>query len=889
MRKNDLPELLAPTGSMESLKAALNAGADAVYLGGKQFSARYYAANFNRWELKEAVDYAHLRGVKVYVTLNTLIKDCELEDVAEYLFLLYKIGVDAVLVQDVGVAAMARELFPDLNLHASTQMTIHNLEGVLWALKSGFKRVVLARELSLDEIKNIARRLNKKEIELEIFAHGALCYSYSGQCILSSVIGGRSGNRGMCAQPCRKPYKLLTGRRDRYGRPIETMVAQTKGRYLQSTRDLAIYNHLDQIVKSPIDSIKIEGRMRSPEYVAIVVNIYRKALDSIAQGKWLPSNEEIKNLKLAFNRDFTRGYILGARGKTLMGHDRPDKRGLYIGKVINYEESHKKALIKLKNQLRLQKGDGLVLISPKSDDEYYAADEKYAVVIQKSPSVKEDNIQLKIKKPLKPGAKVYLTREKAIKDKIKEVITTAKRFPSPLPIDLFLTWLNDGTPVIQGRFSGAGNQPLEIQFNAEFQMKKAINHPLKRKQIEAQLRRTGGTPFKIRKMDMDYPGELFTPLGKLNHFRRKFLKKAGNKLLRSYRPKIHDINAAKQRLNKITSQLNLPSKNTAQKRKNSPIIAVYANTLENVKGAVEGGSKHIYFEPLIFNRLDYENKCQHDDENMKNNIERAFELIKEAKLLCDDMDVDLIWKWPHITSRSYLDTASLFLNQIFKIGISKIMVEDIGVAESILSLEPKIQIYGSAGLNIWNHLSIDQFSSIFKNLTLAPELSKDELLRLVSKVRERNLDIDLELIVQGNMEIMVSEDCLPYTSLGFEDLKNVSKSMMTFWGLQDVKKRVFPIMMDVECRTQLLNSVEICLLDHMPTLFDIGLDVLTIDSRGRTGNYARDMAIIYGEAMEYTKKEGRGQEKDLKSLKDEIKKRSMGGITTGNFIRGIKG
>jgi len=888
VQNNGLPELLAPAGSMEALKAALNAGADAVYLGGKQFSARHYAANFNIWELKEAVDYAHLRGVKVYVTVNTLIKDCELENVAEYLFLLYKIGVDAVLVQDVGVAAMARELVPDLNLHASTQMTIHNLEGVLWALKLGFKRVVLARELALDEIKNIAQNLNEKEIELEIFAHGALCYSYSGQCLLSSVIGGRSGNRGMCAQPCRKPYKLLRGRRDRYGRPLETMVTRTNGRYLQSTRDLALYSHLDQIIKSPIDSIKIEGRMRSPEYVAIVVNIYRKAINSIAQGKWVPSDEDIKNLKLAFNRGFTRGYILGARGKTLMGHDRPDNRGLYIGEVINYEDNHKKALIKLKNQFRLQKGDGLVLISPKAGDVHYADDEKYIVVIQKSPSVNEDNIQLTIKKPLKPGAKVYLTREKAIKDKIKEVITTTKQFPSPVPIDLSLTWLNDGTPVIQGCFSGAGNQPLKIQFNAEFQMKKAISQPLKRKQIEAQLRRTGGTPFKIRKINMDYPGDLFTPLGKLNHFRREFLKKAENKLLRSYRPKIHDINATKQRLNKITSQLNFPSENSLQKRKNSPIIAVYTNTLQNVKGAVEGGSKRIYFEPLIFNRLDYES-CQYDDENMKNNIEMAFELIKKAKLLCDDMNADLIWKWPRITSRSYLDTAGLFLNQIIKIGISKIMVEGIGAAESILALEPRMQIYGSAGLNIWNHLSIDQFSSIFKNLTLAPELSKDELLMLVSKVRERNFDIDLELIVQGNMEIMVSEDCLPCTSLGFEDLKDVLKSRMTFWGLQDVKKRVFPIMMDSECRTHLLNSVEICLLDHMPTLFGIGLDALTIDSRGRTGKYAKDMVIIYGEALEYTKKEGRGLKKDLNSLKDEIKKRSIGGITTGNFIRGIKG
>ena len=220
MSKRFIPELLAPAGSMPALKAAASAGADAVYLSSQKFGARHYADNFSTTELEYAFKYAHLRGLKVYVTANTLQKDDELVEVADYLCWLYEKGADGVIVQDLGVAGLARDLVPKLPLHASTQMTIHNQEGVKWAADFGFKRVILAREMDLGEIKRMPRELQKR-VEMEVFIHGALCYSYSGQCLFSSLIGGRSGNRGMCAQPCRKIYQLVTGQRDQYGKPIE--------------------------------------------------------------------------------------------------------------------------------------------------------------------------------------------------------------------------------------------------------------------------------------------------------------------------------------------------------------------------------------------------------------------------------------------------------------------------------------------------------------------------------------------------------------------------------------------------------------------------------------------------------------------------------------------
>ncbi|MCU0631244.1 MAG: U32 family peptidase, partial [Methanoregulaceae archaeon] len=310
-KKRRLPELLAPAGSPEAFRAAVAAGADAVYLSGKRFGARKFARNFTDDELKDAIDFAHRRDVRVYVTINTLIHDRELDDVLEYLLWLYSIGTDAVLLQDTGIAALARHIVPLLPLHASTQMTIHSTAGVEWAARQGFSRVVLARELTIEEIEEIYLMTAESEIGLEVFAHGALCYCYSGQCLLSSVIGGRSGNRGMCAQPCRKPYSVITADTDDYGRPSVIRELPSTDRYPLSPKDLCTYEHLSRLVKSPIISLKIEGRMKSAEYVAMVVSTYRKALDAFQEGRSVASKDAVQDLSRVFNRGLTEGYLFG--------------------------------------------------------------------------------------------------------------------------------------------------------------------------------------------------------------------------------------------------------------------------------------------------------------------------------------------------------------------------------------------------------------------------------------------------------------------------------------------------------------------------------------------------------------------------------------------------
>lgn len=327
---------------MTALKAAASAGADAVYLAGQKFGARHYADNFNPEELEEALKYSHLRGLKVYVTVNTLQKDDELAEVADYLCWLYEKGADGVIVQDLGVASLARDLVPKLPLHASTQMTIHNSLGVRELETLGFSRVVLARELHIDEIRSIARNT---AMELECFIHGALCFSYSGQCYFSSFLGGHSGNRGRCAQPCRRLYRY-----------------RGKEGYYFSTNDFSSIDMLPDLIDAGVTSFKIEGRMKSAEYVARVVGAYRKALDAQPGQRSEAVAEAKEQLKLSFGRVPTRGFLASRQPTDIATPSLRGATGRFLGEI----RSISGARITFETRDRLHVGDR-VRVQPKSD------------------------------------------------------------------------------------------------------------------------------------------------------------------------------------------------------------------------------------------------------------------------------------------------------------------------------------------------------------------------------------------------------------------------------------------------------------------------------------------------------------------------------------------
>ena len=331
-------ELLSPVGNFECLKAAVQNGADSIYLGADTFSARAFASNFSLPDLEKAIQYAKLRGVKTHLTLNTLITDDEIDDAIMVAKKAYEFGIDAIIVQDLGLATLLIKNFPDLPIHASTQMTVHNLNGALELQDLGFKRIVLSRELSINEIAHICKNTS---VEIETFIHGALCISYSGQCLFSSMLGGRSGNRGKCAGPCRLPFELL-----------ENNTSIDSG-YLLSTKDLCGLDYIPELINAGVTSFKIEGRMKSPFYVATVTKIYRKYIDlALSDNDYIISPEDRKILLQVFNRGMSSsGHLSNEGNRNLVFKEKPNNMGLFLGKIQKYNSQKGYITIKLSYEL----------------------------------------------------------------------------------------------------------------------------------------------------------------------------------------------------------------------------------------------------------------------------------------------------------------------------------------------------------------------------------------------------------------------------------------------------------------------------------------------------------------------------------------------------------
>lgn len=480
--KKDI-ELLAPAGTYDAFLAAIENGADAIYLGGKLFNARANASNFSLSELEEMVKFAHLRDVKIYVTLNTLLDNKEIADALDFAYDLYNINIDAVIVQDLGLAKVLHEYIPGLELHASTQMTVYNLAGVKELQRVGFKRVVLARELSFEEIKYICENT---DTEIEIFIHGALCISYSGQCLMSSMIGDRSGNRGKCAQPCRLPYTLLKN---------DTEVA--KG-YLLSPKDLSM---LDLITSIPnVKSLKIEGRMKSPEYVATTVKTYRKYIDKYLNNDFTFIDEnDRKNITQIFNRGgFTSAYLKKKQGIDMMCYEKPKNWGIYVGKITAYDG---KRYIEISNKNNLNIGDGIEVWNNENTPP--------STIISEI----EGNKIGRIRGNIHIGDKVYKTSDKALMKSARE--SFSRNFVKKSKIDMNVTIRKD-EPIC---FEING-----IKYDSGILPDLAQNKPITKEKVIEQLSKTGDTPFKIENLNLILDENLFLPISTLNDLRRNALK-----------------------------------------------------------------------------------------------------------------------------------------------------------------------------------------------------------------------------------------------------------------------------------------------------------------------------------------------------------------------------
>ena len=865
-----LPELLAPAGSMEALRAAVTCGADAVYLGGKRFSARQYAGNFDDREMEEAVDFAHGRGVRIYVAVNTLLHDREIPDAARFLVFLWEIGVDAVLVQDPGLATLAREVVPGLPLHASTQMTIHNSAGVEWAASLGMKRVVLARELSLKGVEAMGEAAGSLGIGLEIFAHGALCYSYSGQCLLSSAIGGRSGNRGRCAQPCRKPYTLVRGEADGYGRPRQFFPVPLADQYLLSTRDLSLYPYLDRVVRAPIATLKIEGRMRSPEYVATVTGIYRKALDAISAGTWTPSPRDEEALALTFNRGFTGGCLCeGPEG--IMGRDAPDHRGILVGIVESMDLRSGSVAVRLTGSTLPEKGDGLVFRMPGKENG------DTGMILRQEPAIDSGILWMKPDLEVQPGSRVFITRRARLAGAAGCPAANTSTAPgSRIRIDLAFQIGEGGRPVLEGSVFRAGLPVTVIRREADFTVEPARARELAGAEIREILSRRGGAPYLIGEVRVDWPPGSYARKGDIGGLRRDLLTEVERYLIRTGRPAPGELMEAGLRLEKaLARESSLPSVSSGQKT--TQALVLLTDTLDGLQGIVEEGSGSIALEPSFQEespgRTPGSGTCGNTDE-----------LIRDAAEIARDSRWTLIWKWPRITPDTWIKAAHEVLKGEGIRDLPGLMVEGTGAAIDVNAAFPGLPLHGGAGLNVWNARTVQVLSPAFQSLTLSPELSYEDLTELVPRARSSGHHSLLGFPVEGNLEVMVSEDRLP----GLLPKRRVRNRGRQSIGLRDGTAHIFPVEADICGRTRILNSVETCLVDQLPALGSLGIDLLVIDARGRGARYGQEMAAIYREGISLVESGGDGISRELGNLREECKKRARGGITHGAFLRGLR-
>lgn len=492
-------ELLSPAGNFDCLKAAINNGADAVYLGGDLFSARAFANNFNDQEMVVAVNYAHLRNVKVYVTLNTLLNEYEIDNAYNKAKFYYEHNIDALIIQDLGLFYRLRKDFPDFELHASTQMHIHNVQGVINAEELGFKRVVVARESSLEQIK----QFTKQDIEIECFVHGAICVSYSGQCLMSSVTKKRSANKGMCAQCCRLKYNLYQNDKK----------VQTDTEYLLSPKDMYLLEDIPDLIAAGVTSFKIEGRMKSAAYVGYVTRIYRKAIDNYYENKeFHVSKKEIENLKLLYNRGFTNTYLKNLNSE-LFSNSRPNHMGVEIGKVIDIKGNS--VFIKLNRKVNQFDGirivsnedTGLILNMLKVNGKLVSsANENEIIEISLNDKVNINDIVLK-------------TIDYQLEKEISE--TKQKLIPINLKISIIT---NQNIRISCSKF----------EYISNYIAQEAIKQPITKENLIECFNKTDTHPYCVHNYEINLES-CFVPLKILNEIRRDFYEKYDNYVLNSFR------------------------------------------------------------------------------------------------------------------------------------------------------------------------------------------------------------------------------------------------------------------------------------------------------------------------------------------------------------------
>ena len=824
-------ELLAPAGSREALVAAVENGANAIYLAGNAFGARAYASNFDREALREAIHFAHLRKVAIHVTVNTIVADEEMGPLRDYLRFLYEAGADAVLVQDLGVARVAHETVPDLPLHASTQMSVSSLEGVRALAELGFTRVVLARELSLKEIRHICAHA---PVEIETFMHGALCVCYSGQCLMSSMIGGRSGNRGRCAQPCRLPYTLV----DEKGQDV---LGDKAGSYLLSPRDLSTIDVIPDLIEAGVSSLKIEGRMKRPEYVATVVRTYREAIDTYYAGKgYAVTQEERDDLAQIFNRDFTTAYLEGRPGKAMMSDRRPNNRGLLIGRVTAYDWDRRIVTVKLSGRLGL--GDQV--------DFWVKVGGRVTATISslrdaKGREVEEgqagDTVSFAIPSAVRDHDRVFKVYDARLMERAKETYASGapvRRIPVAIAVRAAV-----GEPLTVTLCDAEGHRG---EGRTDFIGESARKRPLSEEIIRKQVSRLGTSVYEMKSLHCDIAGEVMVPMSEINEARRKAVEALDALRLKEIEAREHRPEP------KFTDRIARPTPKKAH-------FLVAVDTLGKAEAALAAGA-----DGILFGGESYEHRVIAPEE-----YERAWQMAREAGARID-------FNTPRIVHDGQQKHVERLLAAFAAFPPDAVHVHNIAMLALVRRLTD-FAIHADYSLISYNKQTLAFLKDYgASSATLSPELTAKEIRQLA-----KESPLPLTCIVHGRLELMVSNYCVTGSFLGgCGEGPCTQPCTRGHFALKDRKDALFPLAMDQFCHMHVLNSKVLSMMPHAMKFRAAGIETMQIEAKAMGEKEIAAIVKAYRKAMAFPEEPDEAQ---LSWIHEQEGK----DITRGHYFRGV--
>ena len=829
-------ELLAPAGSMEALRAAVENGADAVYFGGQVFNARQNAANFSMEEINDGLSFLHSKNRQGFITLNTLISNHEVLDLLEYVYDIAQAGVDGVIVQDLGVLQLLKETLPELPLHASTQMAVHNLAGVKYLEDWGLKRVVLAREMSLAEIKEITSQC---EVEIETFVHGALCVCYSGRCLMSSFLGSRSGNRGVCAQPCRLPYTLM----------LNNQEVQAEGKHLLSPKDLNMIDHIPELIQSGISSLKIEGRMKRPEYVATVVRCYRNAIDSFYQGHFKVSKRDHDDLWQIFNRQFTTGYYFNKPAKDLISFEKPDNRGVLLGEALEW----KNKTINVKLTSPIAEDDGYLFITPQGKEQ--------AGVVHNLKLTKQDKYwhgTFDLAEHIPPQSKLYRTSSKELLQRAKASYQQKKEEQKKEAVDFYFTAkLEQPLKLIaitaDGRYGEAESTYLAA---------KAINRASTVESVRQQLDRLGNSGYELGQTEIIIDEGLMLPASEINKLRREVL----------------EIVSAQKEPEETQEESFFADDYTKE-----DFLAEAEDFLQTIPPQVLGYTDtKLTVEVSDFNALKAALKAGADCLIAKWHSLRQLktftaEEIKEAVTLCHENKKEIWLSFNPIWVNGEESVLRQKMNLASDLGADGVYVADLGAL--YLAKEAGIEnIAVDYAFNTYNDLAINFFSK--ENVTriaLSPEMNLEEISQLTYLG-----NIPIEILIHGNFPLMVSNYC----AIGaVKDKANkVPCSFACLKGDYALKDRMnfqFPLLTDDHCRMYIYNSKELNIYKKLDEIMRLSPDYLRIEALGKNNEWLHEVVSAYKGAITALANGQRLPQSHSKLINDTQNS------TYGHFYRGV--